>query len=147
VVSGVALIVAFGLAFWQNHAPLDVLNRPRSAKAVPRPPCSERARAEQSLRSHSTASVRPSSCSRAPLFGYFVMRPEAVGFLQNFNATSVGTLVQPRRLLLTGADPVTTGLELLPMLLPYELSIVAAGLFERRFPHGVDEKNVEHGHP
>jgi hypothetical protein len=26
--SGVARIVAFGLGFWQNHALLDVLNRP-----------------------------------------------------------------------------------------------------------------------
>jgi Sec-independent protein secretion pathway component TatC len=35
-------------------------------------------------------------------------------------------------LLLPGADPVTTGLELAPMLLLYELSIVVAGLLERR---------------
>jgi sec-independent protein translocase protein TatC len=28
LVSGVALLLAFGLAFWQNHALLNVLNRP-----------------------------------------------------------------------------------------------------------------------
>ena len=129
------------------------------------------------------------------MFGYFVVLPEAVGFLQNFNATSFDALVQARSyysfifltllavgvffqipiavigltqagivstgqlrkhrryaiviisalaLLLPGADPVTTGLELVPMLLLYELSIVVAGVFERRLLRGIDEETVEH---
>jgi len=129
------------------------------------------------------------------VFGYFVVLPEAVGFLQNFNATSFDALVRARSyysfifltllafgvffqipiavigltqagivstgqlrkhrryaiviisalaLLLPGADPVTTGLELVPMLLLYELSIVVAGVFERRLLRGIDEETVEH---
>jgi sec-independent protein translocase protein TatC len=116
-------------------------------------------------------------------FGYFVVLPGAVGFLQNFNASSFDALVQARTyyrfilltllatglffqipvavigltrtrivstrqlrkhrrhaivalvglaLLLPGTDVVTTFLELIPMLLLYELSVFVAGLFERR---------------
>jgi sec-independent protein translocase protein TatC len=116
-------------------------------------------------------------------FGYFVVLPGAVGFLQNFNASSFDALVQAstyyrfilltllatglffqipvavigltrtgivstrqlrkhRRqaivalvalaLLLPGTDVVTTFLELIPMLVLYELSVFVAGLFERR---------------
>ena len=55
VVSGVALIVAFGLAFWQNHALLDVLNRPleratAGALKHSRGPLAQSARVQQSLR-------------------------------------------------------------------------------------------------
>jgi sec-independent protein translocase protein TatC len=39
-------------------------------------------------------------------------------------------------LLLPGADPVTTALELVPMLLLYELSIAVAALLERRLGTG-----------
>jgi sec-independent protein translocase protein TatC len=286
VVSGTALIVAFGLAFWQNHALLNVLNSPlerATAGALKHSggPLAQSARLQQNLRvaldrqraafellarssgplnaaqrqalasaagadgaavaiSPAAAQGRqpvtlgigepfaqtvtvsgyfalllalpvilwqlysfviPAFSSRerraalpllalSPLlfvagivFGYFVVLPEAVGFLQNFNATSFDALVQARSyysfifltllafgvffqipiavigltqagivstrqlrkhrryaiviisalaLLLPGADPVTTGLELVPMLLLYELSIVVAGLFERR---------------
>jgi sec-independent protein translocase protein TatC len=117
------------------------------------------------------------------VFGYFVVLPGAVGFLQNFNAKSFDTLVQARpyyqfilltllatglffqipvaviglnrmgiittrqlrkhrrhaivvltalALLLPGADTVTTLLELIPMLILYELSIIVAAMLERR---------------
>jgi sec-independent protein translocase protein TatC len=116
-------------------------------------------------------------------FGYFVVLPGAVGFLQNFNASSFDALVQARSyyhfvlltmlatgvlfqiplaviglnrmgilstrqlrehrrhaivvivalaLLLPGTDPVTTGLELIPMLVLFELSILVASVLERR---------------
>jgi sec-independent protein translocase protein TatC len=116
-------------------------------------------------------------------FGYFVVLPGAVGFLQNFNASSFDALVQARSyyqfvlftmlatgvlfqipvaviglnqvgilstrqlrehrryaivaivalaLLLPGTDPVTTLLELIPMLVLFELSIILATVLERR---------------
>jgi len=116
-------------------------------------------------------------------FGYLVVLPGAIGFLQNFNAGSFDALVQARSyyqfvlftmlatgvlfqipvaviglnqmgilsarqlrerrryaivaitalaLLLPGTDPVTTLLELIPMLVLFELSIVAATVLERR---------------
>jgi sec-independent protein translocase protein TatC len=116
-------------------------------------------------------------------FGYLVVLPGAVTFLQNFNASSFDALVQAnsyyqfvlftvlatgalfqipvavlglnrigilsarqirdhRRyaivaitalaLLLPGTDPVTTLLELIPMLILFELSILAASMLERR---------------
>src|SRR3954465_12335147 len=116
-------------------------------------------------------------------FGYLGVLPGAVGFLQNFNASSFDALVQARSyyqfalftmlatgvlfqipvaviglnrmgvlssrqlrehrryaivgivalaLLLPGTDPVTTGLELIPMLVLFELSIIAARVLERR---------------
>ena len=116
-------------------------------------------------------------------FGYFVVLPGAVGFLQNFNASSCDALVQARTyyqfvlftllatgllfqipvaviglnrmgilsarqlrehrryaivaitalaLLLPGTDPVTTLLELIPMLVLFELSIIIATVLERR---------------
>jgi sec-independent protein translocase protein TatC len=121
-------------------------------------------------------------------FGYFVVLPGAVGFLQNFNASSFDALVQARSyyqfilftmlasglffqipvaviglnrmgilstrqlrknrryaivaiaalaLLLPGTDPVTTLLELIPMLALYELSILAAAALERRRPRSI----------
>jgi sec-independent protein translocase protein TatC len=116
-------------------------------------------------------------------FGHLVVLPGAVGFLQNFNASSFDALVQARSyyqfvlftmlatgvlfqipvaviglnqmgilrtrrlrehrryaifaivalaLLLPGPDPVTTLLELIPMLVLFELSIVVATVLERR---------------
>lgn len=116
-------------------------------------------------------------------FGYFVVLPGAVGFLQNFNASSFDALVQARTyyqfvlftmlatgvlfqipvaviglnrigilsarqlrehrryaivaivglaLLLPGTDVVTTLLELIPMLVLFELSVVIAAVLERR---------------
>jgi sec-independent protein translocase protein TatC len=116
-------------------------------------------------------------------FGYFVVLPGAVGFLQNFNASSFDALVQARTyyrfilltllatgiffqipvavigltragivttrqlrkhrrhsivalaalaLLLPGTDVVTTLLELVPMVILYELSVFVAAVFERR---------------
>src|SRR6266576_4367086 len=55
VVSGVALLVAFGLAFWQNHALLNVLNRPleratAGALKHSRGPLAQSAREQQGLR-------------------------------------------------------------------------------------------------
>src|SRR3954454_10793646 len=124
-------------------------------------------------------------------FGYFVVLPGAVGFLQNFNASSFDALVQARTyyqfvlftmlatvvlfqipvaviglnqmgilstrqlrehrryaivaitalaLLLPGTDPVTTLLELIPMLVLFELSIVAATVLERRSSTEPDEQ-------
>jgi sec-independent protein translocase protein TatC len=121
-------------------------------------------------------------------FGYLVVLPGAVGFLQNFNAGSFDALVQARSyyqfvlftllatgvlfqiplaviglnrmgilstrqlrehrryaivaivalaLLLPGTDPVTTLLELIPMLVLFELSIIVATVLERR-PRVVD---------
>jgi sec-independent protein translocase protein TatC len=118
-------------------------------------------------------------------FGYLVVLPGAVGFLQNFNTSSFDALVQAssyyhfvlftmlatgalfqipvaviglnrmgilstrqlrahRRhaivaivalaLLLPGTDPATTLLELIPMLVLFELSIVVASVLERRGP-------------
>jgi sec-independent protein translocase protein TatC len=115
--------------------------------------------------------------------GYFVVLPGAVGFLQNFNASSFDALVQARTyyqfvlftvlatgvlfqipvaviglnrmgilsarqlrehrryaivaivglaLLLPGTDFVTTLLELIPMLVLFELSVVIVAVLERR---------------
>jgi sec-independent protein translocase protein TatC len=116
-------------------------------------------------------------------FGYLVVLPGAVSFLQNFNAGSFDALVQARSyyqfvlltvlatgaffqipvaviglnsagilstsqlrrhrryaivalaaiaLLLPGTDPVTTALELIPMLVLYELSVLATSMLERK---------------
>ena len=286
VVSLATVTVAFGFAFWQNHAVLRVLNRPLEhatarALAHSRGPLTQAARTQHSLLSAldrqrvafellaRTVSARDSSERRAlsaaaradaavvaatpaqtqgrqpvtlgigepftqtvtvsayfalllalpvilwqlyafvipalspserrvatplltiaPLlfavgiaFGYFVVLPGAVGFLQNFNASSFDALVQARSyyqfilltllatgiffqipvaviglnrmgivttrqlrkhrryaivaiaaiaLLLPGTDPVTTLLELIPMIVLYELSIIVAGVLERR---------------
>lgn len=288
LVSGAALVVAFGFAFWQNHAVLNLLNRPleratAGALVHSRGPLAQSARVQQSLRvalerqraafellarsprpldagqrqalasaaradaaavaasqtavpgrqpvtlgigepfaqtvtvsgyfalllalpvalwqlyafvipalSHRERRVALPLLAVAPLlfvtgivFGYFVVLPGAVGFLQNFNASSFDALVQARSyysfisltlvasgllfqipiaviglnragvltirqlrkhrryaiviitalaLLLPGTDPVTTSLELAPMLLLYELSILAAAALERRYP-------------
>lgn len=300
MVSGVALLVAFGLAFWQNHALLSVLNHPleratAGALRHSRGPLAQRARAQQSLRvaldrqraafeslarsptpldsaqrqalvsaadaDAAAVAISPAAAqgrqpvtlgigepfaqtvtvsavfalllampiilwqlyafvipalskrerqaalpllAMAPVlfisgivFGYLVVLPGAVGFLQNFNASSFDALVQARSyysfilltlvasgllfqipvavigltqarvvstrqlrrhrryaiviitalaLLLPGTDPVTTGLELVPMLLLYELSIVVAAIFERRFPRSGDDEAVERPH-
>jgi sec-independent protein translocase protein TatC len=117
------------------------------------------------------------------VFGYLVILPGAVGFLQNFNAGSFDALVQAKSyysfilltlvatglffqipvaviglnrlgvvtvaqlrkhrryvivglsalaLLLPGTDVVTTLLELVPMVVLYELSVILAAVFERR---------------
>ncbi|HEV2924074.1 MAG TPA: twin-arginine translocase subunit TatC [Solirubrobacteraceae bacterium] len=301
VVSGVALLVAFGLAFWQNHALLNVLNRPleratAGALKHSRGPLAQSAREQQGLRvaldrqrtafellarsaspldatqrqalsgaaeaDAAAAALAPSVAQgRQPvtlgigepfaqtvtvagyfalllalpvilwqlyafvipalskrerratlpllvmapllfvggiLFGYFVVLPGAVGFLQNFNASSFDALVQARSyysfilltlvasgllfqipvavigltrarvvstrqlrrhrryaiviitalaLLLPGTDPVTTGLELAPMLLLYEASIVLASFLERRSHQGAGDKAAEHTRP
>jgi sec-independent protein translocase protein TatC len=127
--------------------------------------------------------VAPLLFAAGLVFGYFVVLPGAVGFLQNFNASSFDALVQARSyyhfvlftmlatgalfqiplaviglnrmgilstrqlrehrrhaivaivalaLLLPGTDPVTTLLELIPMLVLFELSIVVASVLERR---------------
>jgi sec-independent protein translocase protein TatC len=116
-------------------------------------------------------------------FGYVVVLPGAVGFLQRFNANAFDALVQARSyyhfvfftmlatgvlfqiplvviglnqmgvlttrqirahrrhafvaivalaLLLPGTDPVTTLLELIPMLVLFELSVIVATALERR---------------
>jgi sec-independent protein translocase protein TatC len=286
IVSAAVLTVAFGLAFWQNHALLNVLNRPLAratagAIAHARGPLAESALTQQRLRmalDHQRAAfqllarsasqgdpatrralasaaqadaavvaitptvsqgrqpvtlgigepfgqtvtvsayfalllalpvilwqlyafVIPAFSPRerrvamrlltlAPLlfvaglvFGYFVVLPGAVGFLQNFNSSSFDTLVQARpyyqfilltllatglffqipvaviglnrmgiittrqlrkhrrhaivvltalALLLPGTDTVTTLLELTPMVILYELSIIIAAMLERR---------------
>ena len=293
IVSAAALIVAFGVAFWQNHALLGVLNHPlarttASALRHSRGPLAQSARLQQSLRialdrqraanellARGSAPLAPAQrealaaaaqadagvvavtaaapqgrqpvtlgiaepfaqtatvsayfalllalpvilwqlyafvipafsprerriaaplMTLAPLlfavgiaFGYFVVLPDAVGFLQNFNASSFDTLVQAKAyyqfvlltllatgvffqipvaviglnrtgivttrqlrkhrrhaivgitavaLLLPGTDVITTLLELIPMLLLYELSIVAAGVFERRARRRAEE--------
>src|SRR3954454_15457650 len=284
IVCVATLTVAFGIAFWQNHAILNVLNRPLAkasagALAHPHGPLAQSARAQAGLRvaldrqraafellAH--GSTRQSPAARraltsaaqadaaalavtpgevqgrqpvtlgigepfsqtvtvsayvalllalpvillqlysfvipafsarerrvatpllvlAPLlfvaglaFGYLVVLPGAVGFLQNFNASSFDALVQARSyyqfvlftvlatgvlfqipvavielnqvgiltirqlrenrryaivaivalaLLLPGTDPVTTLLELIPMLVLFELSIVIATVLE-----------------
>ena len=297
LVSGAALLVAFGLAFWQNHALLNVLNRPleratAGALKHSRGPLAQSAREQQSLRvalerqraafellarssspldatqrralssaaeaDAAAVAVAPSVAQgRQPvtlgigepfaqtvtvagyfalllalpvilwqlyafvipalskrerratlpllvtapllfvggiLFGYFVVLPGAVGFLQNFNASSFDALVQARSyysfilltlvasgllfqipvavigltqarvvstrqlrrhrryaiviitalaLLLPGTDPVTTGLELAPMLLLYEASIVLASTLERRSRDGAADEGAE----
>ena len=55
MVCGAALIVAFGLAFWQNHELLHLLNQPleratAGALKHPRGPLAQSAREQQSLR-------------------------------------------------------------------------------------------------
>ncbi len=297
LLSGAALIAAFGLAFWQNHTVLNVLNRPLERATAgtlqhSRGPLAQSAREQQSVRValerqraafellarsstplDSTQRTAVASAARAdaaaaaaapiaaqgrqpvtlgvgepfaqtvtvsgyfalllalpvllwqlyafvvpalsdrerrvalPLlglapalflggiaFGYYVVLPGAVRFLQNFNATSFDALVQARSyysfvgltliasgvlfqipiaiitlnragvlskqqlrkhrryaiviitalaLLLPGTDPVTTGLELAPMLLLYELSIVAVGILERRLPARAEDGAVK----
>jgi sec-independent protein translocase protein TatC len=286
IVSAAALAVAFGFAFWQNHAVLNVLNRPlanatNGALAHSRGPLAQSARTQEALRlaldrqraafallarpsgrlppaerraltsaaqaDAAAVTATPSSQQgRRPVtlgigepfsqtvtvsayfalllalpvilfqlyafvipafsprerrvatpilalapplfaaglaFGYLVVLPGAVRFLQNFNAGSFDALVQARSyyqfvlftllatgalfqipvvviglsqtgilstrqlrehrrhaivaitalaLLLPGTDPVTTLLELIPMLLLFELSIVIATVLERR---------------
>jgi sec-independent protein translocase protein TatC len=286
IISVAALAVAFGFAFWQNHALLNLLNRPLTnatsgALTHSRGPLAQSARTQQALRAAlnrqraafellaHTSSRQPPAERRAltaaaqadaaavaatpsaqqgrqpvtlgigepfsqtvtvsayfalllalpvilfqlyafvipafsprerrvatpllalaPLlfaaglaFGYLVVLPGAVGFLQNFNASSFDALVQARSyyqfvlftmlatgvlfqipvaviglnqmgilstrqlrehrryaivaitalaLLLPGTDPVTTLLELIPMLVLFELSIIIATVLERR---------------
>jgi sec-independent protein translocase protein TatC len=298
VVCAVALVAAFGLAFWQNHALLNILNRPleratAGALKHSRGPLAQTAREQQVLRvalgrqraafellarsstpldttqrsaiasaaqadSAAAAATPAAAEGRQPVtlgigepfaqtvtvagyfalllalpvilwqlyafvipafnererrvalpllglapglfvggivFGYYVVLPGAVGFLQNFNATSFDALVQARSyysfvgltliasgllfqipiaiialnragivskhqlrkhrryavviitalaLLLPGTDPVTTGLELAPMLALYELSILAVALLERREPGNSPENAIEH---
>jgi sec-independent protein translocase protein TatC len=286
IVSAVVLAVAFAFAFWQNHAVLNVLNRPlasatsatlkrshgpladvaRTQQAVrvalnrqrvafeqlarastARPPAERRALTAAAKADGRAVAITPTELSGrqpvtlgigepfgqtvtvsayfalalalpvilfqlyafvipafsprerrvatpilalAPLlfatglaFGYFVVLPGAVGFLQNFNASSFDALVQARTyyqfvlftmlatgvlfqipvaviglnrmgilsarqlrehrryaivaivglaLLLPGTDFVTTLLELIPMLVLFELSVVIAGVLERR---------------
>jgi sec-independent protein translocase protein TatC len=288
LVSGAALVAAFGLAFWQNHTVLNVLNRPLERATAgtlqhSRGPLAQSAREQQSVRvalerqraafellarsstpldsiqrtavasaaradAAAVAAAPAAAQGRQPVtlgvgepfaqtvtvsgyfalllalpvllwqlyafvvpalsdrerrvalpllglapvlflggiaFGYYVVLPGAVRFLQTFNATSFDALVQARSyysfvgltliasgvlfqipiaiitlnragvlskqqlrkhrryaiviitalaLLLPGTDPVTTGLELAPMLLLYELSIVAVAILERRLP-------------
>jgi sec-independent protein translocase protein TatC len=288
IVSAATLAIAFGFAFWQNHAVLNVLNHPLanatgSALDHSRGPLAQSARTQQALRAAldrqqvafeqlARASTRQPPAQRraltsaaradadavavtpsrlegrqpvtlgigepfsqtvtvsayfalllalpvilfqlyafvipafsprerrvatpmlaaAPLlfaaglaFGYFVVLPGAVGFLQNFNAGSFDALVQARSyyqfvlftmlatgvlfqiplaviglnrmgilsarqlrehrryaivgitalaLLLPGTDPVTTLLELIPMLVLFEVSVVVATALERRSP-------------
>ena len=127
--------------------------------------------------------IAPALFAAGLAFGYFVVLPGAVQFLQNFNASSFDALVQARSyyrfvlftmlatgvlfqipvaviglnqmgllstrqlrnnrryaivaivalaLLLPGTDPVTTLLELIPMLVLFELSIIIATALERR---------------
>ena len=286
IVSVATLAIAFGFAFWQNHALLNVLNRPlanatsgalehsrgplaQSARtqealrvalnrqriafeqlagdATRRPPAARRALASAARADAEAVAVTPSELqgrqpvtlgigepfsqtvtvsaysalllalpvilfqlyafvvpafsprerrvltpmlAAAPLlfaaglaFGYLVVLPGAVGFLQNFNAGSFDALVQARSyyqfvlftmlatgvlfqiplvviglnqigilstrqlrehrryaivgitalaLMLPGPDPVTTLLELIPMLVLFELSITIATVLERR---------------
>jgi sec-independent protein translocase protein TatC len=286
IISAAALAVAFGFAFWQNHAVLNVLNHPLAhattgALEHSRGPLAQSARTQEGLRAaldrqrvafeqlaHASARQPPAErraltsaaqadaaavaatpsqlqgrqpvtlgigepfslsvtvsayfalllalpvilfelyafvvpafsprerriatplLALAPLlfaaglaFGYLVVLPGAVGFLQNFNASSFDALVQARSyyqfvlftmlatgvlfqipvaviglnqmgilstrqlrehrryaivaitalaLLLPGTDPVTTLLELIPMLVLFELSIIIATALERR---------------
>jgi sec-independent protein translocase protein TatC len=286
IVSAVTLTVAFGFAFWQNQAVLNVLNRPLAhatsgALEHSRGPLAQTARTERSLRvalnrqrvafallarastgrppaerraltlaaqaDAAAVAITPSELQgRQPVtlgigepfsqtvtvsayfalllalpvllyqlyafvipafsprerrvatpmlaavpllfaaglaFGYLVVLPGAVRFLQNFNASSFDALVQARSyyqfvlftliatgvlfqipvaviglnrmgilsarqlrenrryaivaivalaLLLPGTDPVTTLLELIPMLVLFELSIVIVTMLERR---------------
>lgn len=143
------------------------------------------------------------------LFGYFLVLPPAVNFLQNFNSGSFDILVQARdyyafiamvllamgvifqvpvgllalnragivssgalvrhwryiivgiaivAALLPGVDPVTTLLEMLPLLILYGLSILLLKFAERRdgepgpgdgwaFDHHLDDPNAEGDHP
>ncbi|MBV9917732.1 MAG: twin-arginine translocase subunit TatC [Solirubrobacterales bacterium] len=292
IVSGAVLAVSFGFAFWQNHALLNVLNRPlaqATASAVEhahgplaqsaliqqrlrmaldqqraafqllarsttlRDPASRQALASAARADAAVVAITPTvSQGRQPVtlgigepfgqtvtvsayfalllalpvilwqlyafvipafsprerrvalplmvlapvlfvaglvFGYFVVLPGAVGFLQNFNSSSFDTLVQARTyyqfilltllatglffqipvaviglnrmgivttrqlrrhrrhaivlltalaLLLPGTDTVTTVLELIPMLILYELSIIVAAMFERRSARPTD---------
>jgi sec-independent protein translocase protein TatC len=286
IISVAALAIAFGFAFWQNHAVLHVLNRPLAnattgALAHSRGPLAQSARTQEALRvalnrqraafeqlarvstrqppaerraltaaaqaDAEAVAVTPTELqgrqpvtlgigepfsqtvtvsayfalllalpvilfqlyafvipafsprerrvltpmlAAAPLlfaaglaFGYLVVLPGAVGFLQNFNASSFDALVQARSyyqfvlftmlatgllfqiplaviglnqmgilsthrlrehrryaivgiaalaLMLPGPDPVTTLLELIPMLVLFELSIIIATVLERR---------------
>src|SRR3954469_25475766 len=290
IVSAAALAVAFGFAFWQNHAVLHVLNRPLTratagalehsrgplaqstrtqaalrialnrqgaafkqlARASTRqPPAERRALTSAAQADAAAAAATPSELQgRQPVtlgigepfsqtvtvsayfalllalpvllyqlyafvipafsprerrvatpmlaavpllfaaglaFGYLVVLPGAVRFLQNFNASSFDALVQARSyyqfvlftliatgvlfeipvvviglnrigilsarqlrehrryaivaivalaMLLPGTDPVTTLLELIPMLLLFELSILVRRVLERRSPAG-----------
>jgi sec-independent protein translocase protein TatC len=292
VVSAAAVIVAFGFAFWQNHALLKALNRPLARATAgalrhSRGPLGQSARVQESLRvaldreraafellarppsplnavqrqavasaaqaDAAAVAVAPTApAGRQPVtlgiaepfaqtvtvaayfalllalpvilwqlyafvmpafspserrlarplmtaapalfalgiaFGYFVVLPGAVGFLQNFNASSFDALVQAKAyyqfilftllatgfffqipvaviglnrlgivstralrehrryaivaiaalaLLLPGTDVVTTLLELVPMLLLYEVSILVAALLERHTTRQAD---------
>src|SRR5919197_3438233 len=79
------------------------------------------------------------------LFAYFLVLPPAIGFLQHFNDQNFDVLVQARdyyklelltivAALLPGVDPVTTLLEMVPLLALYLLSILLLTWLDRRSP-------------
>ena len=161
-----ALLLALPVILWQLYAFVIPALRPAERRAAT-----------------PLLTVAPLLFAVGITFGYFVVLPGAVGFLQNFNASSFDALVQARSyyqfifltllatgiffqipiavigltrlgivntrqqrkhrryaivaiaaiaLLLPGTDPVTTLLELIPMIVLYELSIIVAGALERR---------------
>jgi len=152
IVSLVAVVVAFGFCFWQNHALLHLL------------------------------ALSPALFVAGVLFGYAVVLPAAVRFFQNFNSAQFNVLVQasqyykfaavtllsmgllfqvpvailtltragvvtPRQLrrnrryaiaacgavaaLLPG-DAITLVLEIVPLYLLFEASVLVAAIAERR---------------
>ncbi len=168
-----ALLLALPLILWQLYAFVIPAFSPRERRtAVP------------------LLTIAPLLFAAGLVFGYFIVLPGAVGFLQNFNSSSFDTLVQARTyyqfilltllatglffqipvaviglnrmgivttrqlrqhrrhaivllvglaLLLPGTDVVTTLLELIPMLILYELSIIVAAVCERHSTRAAED--------
>lgn len=131
IVSAEAIAVAFGFAFWQNHAML-----PGAIGFL------------QNFNAGSfDGLVQARSYYQFVLFtmlatGVLFQIPVAVIGINQMGILRARQLREHRRyaivaitalaLLLPGTDPVTTLLELIPMLVLFELSIVAATVLERR---------------
>ena len=164
-----ALLLALPVILWQLYAFMIPAFSPRERRAAT-----------------PLLAIAPVLFAAGVAFGYLVVLPGAVSFLQNFNASSFDALVQARSyyqfvlltvlatgaffqipvaviglngagilstrqlrthrrhaivalaaisLLLPGTDPVTTALELIPMLVLYELSVLATSVLERRRRH------------
>src|SRR5207302_647428 len=104
--------VALGVAFWQNHALLSVLNEPlkettKSAAKHASGPIGESARVNFVLPAFSPRERRvalplmamvPALFVAGVVFAYFLVLPAAIGFLQNFNNGEFDVLVQARSL-------------------------------------------------
>jgi sec-independent protein translocase protein TatC len=125
LVSGVALLVAFGLAFWQNHALLNVLNRPleratAGALMHSRGPLAQSAREQQGLRvalERQRAAFELLARSSGPLDA---PQRRALGAAATADAAAVAIAPTVAR----GRQPVTLGLGE-----PFAQTVTASGYF------------------
>ena len=120
VVCAVALTVLFAGCLWQSRALLDVLNRPLASVSTVSGTLAERT-AQAPVRAALARSGQAfEQLSRSTTLSGADKRRYAVVALAALAAA------------LPGTDPVTTLLELVPLLALYELSIVMLRISERR---------------